>query len=1314
MKIINILFAVIAFTFLLAQDDNIGHIPSTERGDSNYRRATNEDVNKVRTTILNYGIAGRAGSGLGHVPFEWPVNSQKHYIAMTALSVGTEVLTEEGINRPLVTITFRADQAGNTKAWEPVPGYLNANSLKIAISDDYDTWPLTWPDKMDDETDPGWQGSWNGYFGKDQFSAEQEIYYKVSDDRNFNEGYTYYPDSTDYSRKGAGLLTGIRVMEWKQILIEDVVFILHEIKNDGTKPLEKVAFSLWLADMVGGDGDTMDDTPDFDLMQDVAWSMDNDGIGNSAFGTDPVGVAATSFIETPGNNVDRIDNDGDGETNGPDITDYIAPYSSLIDENYKIYYGDKLGNAIDDNHNGLIDENPTHVAFGDQFGVTMADHIDNNSDGEEDSPVVTAEMVAAAATDEFCDDENGNCYDQWFRWPPNPEEDDVQNGQIHLLSVEASDIGLAYADGIDNNADPVSPYALEYPFGMGAEVDSPVITQEMVDEATNDPFHRYRVMQDTVWTGIILYDVGIEDLGKPYADGIDNDNDKATDEGIDEGIDEMIDESRDDGIDNDGDWMSVDDVGIYGDGSGGLASGAGDGKPSSGTGTAGFPGEPNIDKTDVSESDQMGLTTVGYDPAGSIPVNNSNQLWHFYLSPGLFWQPPEGGQPPGDYDLFVTSSFFPLEAGQTERIAMAVALGNNQTDAIRNRNVAQTTYDFDYQFAKSPNAPIVSALSGDGRVTLYWDSEAEDSEDNYMYKITNGAIQYDFEGYKIYRATDFEFADAYRITDGEGNPTFLAPYNQNGQKAQWDLIDDIKGFHPVDLNGIKFYLGDDTGLQHTYVDSNVVNGQRYYYAVVAYDYGGDESNNILPSDSPMRLRVNSLTGVIELGPNVVEITPVQAAAGYQQAPSEIEIDHVQGTSSGKVFYTVVNPMEVNEYHRYQITFTQDTLENNQGLSGYDTLTTKHWFLADISEPGFPDTLVKPEFEYFLRDTVIVGPNGPITVNILDSLYTNPLPEHNDFRIIDGFKLQFENVQQLTFNPQESFWTNDSLVPFDVRRFYFDAFYGTPMPANYRVIFTDNYDQDTHCYCANYIISDPCLPGGNSIYCTTTYFGSEPIYFYAQKRVGFNNTESDWEDIPFLFGDFIPDEGDGIFNKSTTDGDWIVFMDAINSQGDPAPSWFFQLINTPEGDTQHIQTVPNAGDTAFVSITKPFLANDVYEFTSIPSLIDQNQAREDMKKIKVVPNPYFGAVSWEGLNTYSSGRGPREIQFRYLPADCTIRIYTISGELVKKLDHHEAINNGMEPWDMLTKDNLSASYGVYIYHVDAPGIGTHIGKFAIVK
>tara|TARA_B100000519_G_C13916161_1_gene284537 strand:+ start:91 stop:222 length:132 start_codon:yes stop_codon:yes gene_type:complete len=43
-----------------------------------------------------------------------------------------------------------------------------------------------------------------------------------------------------------------------------------------------------------------------------------------------------------------------------------------------------------------------------------------------------------------------------------------------------------------------------------------------------------------------------------------------------------------------------------------------------------------------------------------------------------------------------------------------------------------------------------------------------------------------------------------------------------------------------------------------------------------------------------------------------------------------------------------------------------------------------------------------------------------------------------------------------------------------------------------------------------------------------------------------------------------------------------------------------------------------------------------------------------------------------------------------------------------------MNYGTGSWDLLTKDNLTISYGVYVYHVEAEGIGEKIGKLAIIK
>jgi len=1221
-----------------------------ERGDPDFRRKTDIDINKVRATIFNYGITGRSGVNPDQYPYEWPTNSGQTYIALTGLAVGTEVTTDAGEQKPLVTIPFRSDQSGASMAWEPVPGYLNPNSDKIAISDDESTWPGSWPDKTDDENDPGWAGSWNGYFGKNQFNAGQEIFYKVSDDRNYIVGHPYTPDTTDLSRRGAGLITSVRVLEWKQILIEDVVFLLHEINNDGSYDYERAAFGQWLADCVGGNGDCSDDVKDFDLINDVAWSLDSDGIGGPAFGTDPVGVAATSFIETPGNNTDRIDNDADGETGGPIIQESMIA-------------GEDLGNSVDDNGNGLVDENLTHVPFGDQIGVSYADRIDNNNNGEPGSPVVTQEMIDQSFSQ------------QWNIWPG--PGDGYQDGVIHIIGLDDTDLGAGYADGIDNNADLDEPYALEYPVGLGADVNSPLVDEAMIAAASADTWKRYKVPG----TDIILYDVGTEDLGKPYKDGLDNDGDGAVDEGIDEGIDEMIDESRDDFIDNDGDWELTDDVGLNGDGSGGLDAGALDNMPTSGSDT-GFPGEPNIDKTDVSESDQMGLTAVAYDAAGTIPISNNSSLWAFYMRPGDYWQPPEGGLPPGDYDLFVTSGYFPLKKGQTERIAMSVVLGNDESDALRNKLVAQTTYDFDYQFAKAPNPPKVTAVPGDGVVTLYWDRSAESSVDKYMDNITNGVDLYDFEGYKIYRATDFEFNDAYTITDGDGNPTFFEPYVQDGIKAQWDLVDGKSGWHPVDLNGMKVYLGDETGLVHSYVDRDVVNGQRYYYAVVSYDYGGDLSNNIIPSDSPMKLRVNSLTGVVSLGPNVVEVVPSPPSAGFVDASfAGDQVEHVFGASSGEVFLEIVDPQAVKDAHTYQITFEDTLFLNQQGLAGYDTTTTKSYYLVDITNQNNPDTLVNS---------------------------SHTLPE-SDADVIDGFRLTFDNVDGLGFNRSLSYWNTDSVWTFDVARYYTFNVIGSMLPYDYRVIFTEEISDTSLDVCMRY------LPNGTTCYPGFLQAG-RPISFKVQCQVSLTgDDEVDWEQIPVGFIDVIPfGAPDSVFNADgTRESDWIVFMDHQDDEGNPVPSWRFLLNLMPSDDTR-IYSEPRTGDTAYVVVDKPFLRNDIYEFTTYAPRVDETLAEEDMEKIKVVPNPYFAASAFEGQNTFSSGRGPREIQFRYLPSECTVRIYSISGELVKTIYHSSPLESGTGRWDLLTEDNLSAAYGVYVYHVDAPNIGQKIGKLAIVK
>ena len=98
------LFIIIGFFLVVLLSAN--HIPSNERGNNNYRRDTNIDVNLTRATIFNWGYTGKyesEGVSFGY-GYEWPVNSGNEYIWFTGLSVGAEMIKPKEVLESLSTL----------------------------------------------------------------------------------------------------------------------------------------------------------------------------------------------------------------------------------------------------------------------------------------------------------------------------------------------------------------------------------------------------------------------------------------------------------------------------------------------------------------------------------------------------------------------------------------------------------------------------------------------------------------------------------------------------------------------------------------------------------------------------------------------------------------------------------------------------------------------------------------------------------------------------------------------------------------------------------------------------------------------------------------------------------------------------------------------------------------------------------------------------------------------------------------------------------------------------------------------------------
>ena len=94
-------------------------------------------------------------------------------------------------------------------------------------------------------------------------------------------------------------------------------------------------------------------------------------------------------------------------------------------------------------------------------------------------------------------------------------------------------------------------------------------------------------------------------------------------------------------------------------------------------------------------------------------------------------------------------------------------------------------------------------------------------------------------------------------------------------------------------------------------------------------------------------------------------------------------------------------------------------------------------------------------------------------------------------------------------------------------------------------------------------------------------------------------------------------------------------------------------------------------------------------------------------IKVVPNPYVVR------SRFNETAVSRKLRFTNLPQECRISIYTVTGELVKVLEHFDRFD-GNKWWDLRTANNQEVAPGLYIYHVESNNGQAKIGKFAVIR
>lgn len=671
-------------------------------------------------------------------------------------------------------------------------------------------------------------------------------------------------------------------------------------------------------------------------------------------------------------------------------------------------------------------------------------------------------------------------------------------------------------------------------------------------------------------------------------------------------------------------------------------------------------GETNFGQTDLHESDQIGLTGFKINriaPGKSNPGGETDGIV-FWNDPGakVFWpkalyeqftgeagQNPFGAAIQNDYNIgfLFASGTFKLPAGSRERFSLALAYGSTLYDLRKTVSIVQQIYNANYQFAVPPPRPTLTAETGDGYVKLSWNDVAERSIDPISFKN-------DFEGYKIYRSTDPEFRDPRVISNGQGTGTMIF----GKPLAQFDVADDIQGYSTLTVDGVQYFLGEDTGIRHDFKDTTAVNGQLYYYAIVAYDYG-DDSLGFYPSENAVSVS-RTVRGGIILPPNIVEVRAEPKVSGFIPA-STSNVRHTKGNGIGTVKIEIVN---------------SDSIPKNRTL----LLRFKNTESTKIRPDFYEIVDSANSYVYLDHGTDLDGTGrgeASISAGIKAVLSTISVPELDTANtgFVAGSGVNFKTVTTFEATSKVLRDKRRSIYPKNIRILFGD----TVMDVSYRLGFlTPNRAMKFAVYAVN---DDGSL---------------------SKLRFAFTNVD-----------------GDSTFGAN---GETINILDTTTQQnvpGLPDIIWSIKVDTSGQYLRGPIQK-PKAGDEYHITLKMPFTTADEFAFSTTAQSINAGKAKIDFaSQPYVVPNPYVGAASFEPEKFAISGRGERRIEFRNLPINSTVRIYTVNGTLVQTLQQDGTIN-GFVAWNLRTKDNMDVAPGLYVYHVDGNDAGTFIGKFAIIK
>ena len=682
----------------------------------------------------------------------------------------------------------------------------------------------------------------------------------------------------------------------------------------------------------------------------------------------------------------------------------------------------------------------------------------------------------------------------------------------------------------------------------------------------------------------------------------------------------------------------------------------------------------------------------GLTPEGNPLVDPyTGDTTTFYVAGDPTTTPPTGwvDEDAADRRYMMSSGPFVMLPGDTQEVVAAVLVGQgadrlSSITALKEVDVkAQTVFDLNFDIPSPPPNPEVFARGYDGAIDLTWiaDKETGYPETHFQdYRDSLGEL-YVFEGYNIYQgespAGPWKKVAAYDYEAGTLERVFgdiAGPYAKKcigkGEDRVCDSTERVWDFQTlyeekvnIQAGGIEKVIvqsGAENGIaNHLWIENSfldggpIINNRPYYFAITPYSVNIEQifaEDSVYSGVNPLGLLAATLENVK---------VPITAVGKGSSAILIDTAEQIAGFSNGSVIVEYLY-YDGQVPETYTVDFNQDTTWN-----------------------------LKKGSQVILSNQV-------------------NLAGDYDYDIIDGLMIR-------TQDPMPGLWsiteTESPDGPVDPPANVFD----TPNPSGRYKVNSDNAGSGPGAR-ARFDWRGLSVPGEAWEF-RFTETGSE---YYDW------NTDEKWPDrAPFEIWHFEPGESEpnyrGQFFILDDDGSggWSwgdrIYVFEREYPAEPLPEYpdytwdddFHIGRIILNNESRSVFKSPPPGTIVKFTIAAPNSENDVFEFTTKPvGLSDGTTVENNLENVSVVPNPYYN------YNPLESDQFDRIIKFINLPPKrCTIKIFNIAGDLIREMVKDD-ISAAEYIWDVSTQNGLPVASGIYVWYIEADGLGSTFGKLIV--